>query len=83
MFYGTVVEFGRRPGQKMPPVSVIASWIQQKRGLSVAESMRAAWPIARAIGRRGIPGRFMFRNAAARGTSMVVEIFRRTLGGPV
>lgn len=83
LFYGLVVEMGRRPGRRMPPLAAIGQWAQRKLGLSADEAMKAAWPIARAIAIRGIPARFMFRNAAARGASMVEEIFRLTLGRPI
>lgn len=42
------VERGRRPG-KMPPVRALEPWAQRKLG-----DRRLAWPVARAIGRRGL-----------------------------
>ena len=74
LMYGVVVEFGRRPGQTPPPVAVIKRWAVL-HGLSEG----LAYPIARAIGRRGIPGRFMFRYAAQRGLGTVTGILRRAL----
>ena len=73
MQYGTVVEFGRRPGMKMPPVAIIERWAQL-HGMA-----GLGWPIARAIARRGIPGKHMFENAARKGKSTVEAIVRRHL----
>ncbi len=53
------IEAGRRPGAPMPPESAIAAWAGGRL------PRRAAWLIARAIGRRGIRGRFFMRAAAA------------------
>ncbi|HJR01841.1 MAG TPA: hypothetical protein VKA83_09430 [Methylomirabilota bacterium] len=60
------VELGRRPGAAMPPPGALVSWLVQKRSLSRDQAIRASFPLARAIGRRGIPGRFMFRQAFQR-----------------
>jgi len=54
--YAGVIEYGRRPGS-FPPVSVIEHWAQRRLGLSKKEARAAAFPIARAIARRGIPGK--------------------------
>lgn len=43
------VEYGRRAGAQMPPVSVISEWARRKLG-----NARLGWPIAKAIARRGI-----------------------------
>lgn len=49
--YARFVDKGRRPG-KMPPVSAIKSWVSEK-GIPI----EAAWPIAKHIGKYGIPAR--------------------------
>jgi hypothetical protein len=46
--YAVVVHEGRRAGARMPPVDVIRAWAQ-RHGIDPG----AAFPIARAIGRRG------------------------------
>ena len=48
--YGEFVDEGRKPG-KQPPVSAIAKWCQVK-GIPTS----AAFPIAKAIGKKGIKG---------------------------
>lgn len=63
--YATVVEMGRRPGQRQPPVRAIADWAKYKLGLGANEATRAAYPIARAIGARGTKGKYMFRDGLA------------------
>lgn len=58
--YAQVVEDGRRPGGKMPPIDVIAGWAARHN-----IPVEAAFPIARAIQRRGIRGRPYLRPALA------------------
>lgn len=53
------VEYGRRSGSALPPVSAIKAWAQRH---GIDESL--AYPIARAIARRGIKGRFFMKRAA-------------------
>jgi hypothetical protein len=54
------VEFGRHPGTPMPPTAALRTWAASK-GLS-----EFVYPIARAISRRGIKGRFFLRKAVAK-----------------
>lgn len=51
--YSSIIEYGRRPG-KFPPLAVIRDWAQRRLGLSAEEAKRAAFPIARAIAKRGL-----------------------------
>lgn len=55
--YMAVIERGRGAGKRPPPIAVIASWAQRRLGLPYKEARRAAWPIAMAIGRRGLYAR--------------------------
>jgi len=53
--YAEPIEYGRRPGS-MPPVAAIAEWVLSKPSFGVSdekEALRIAYPIARAIARRG------------------------------
>jgi len=61
--YAGVIEHGRRPGARMPPVQVIARWLQRARGLSRKEAEAAAFPVARAIAARGIAGKQVMTKA--------------------
>lgn len=71
--YASVQEWGRKPGGKMPPVTVIADWARRK-GITVS-----AFVIARSIARKGTKGKFMFRDAARKGQTQVVRIMARQL----
>lgn len=54
--YYHVMERGRRPGGRLPPLDAISRWAAVK-GISQS----AVFPIARSIARRGIKGRFFMR----------------------
>jgi hypothetical protein len=65
--YADVIEFGRRPGAKMPPVSAIEKWLKLKpiklrnrqgEFIKSTESAikSAAYAIAKSIGEKGIQG---------------------------
>lgn len=48
------VEFGRRPGQRPPPVNALLDWVGLRFGISDPKRQRnLAFRIARAIGKRG------------------------------
>ena len=51
--YARYVELGRKPGSRPPPPRALHGWLS-RHGIPV----RAAYVVARAIGRRGIKGRF-------------------------
>jgi hypothetical protein len=59
--YAAVMEQGRRPGAKMPPPAALAGWARRHGFQTDPGSL---FVLARAIGRRGIAGRFYFRRAA-------------------
>ena len=61
--YGPVVEEGRRPGS-VPPPEALRPWVERKLGVPSSESKGVAFLIARAIGRRGTPGRRVFERSA-------------------
>lgn len=54
------IEVGRKPGSRLPPVSVMARWAAE-RGI-VADP----FVLARAVARRGIKGRYFMRGARSR-----------------
>lgn len=59
--YAGVIEDGRRVG-KFPPITPIQDWAQRRLGLSREEARKAAFPIARAIARRGLLARKVLTN---------------------
>lgn len=71
--YGLPVENGRKAG-KMPPVNAIRVWAIRKMGLSDAEADSAAYLIARAIGKRGTKGAFMFRDGFAESKPIIIRL---------
>lgn len=64
MPYAGVIEYGRRAGAQMPPRAAIEAWARRKLGLTAKEAKAAAWPIARAIAKKGIAGRYVLTGAA-------------------
>jgi|DEB0MinimDraft_10_1074344.scaffolds.fasta_scaffold12310_5 hypothetical protein len=53
--YGVYVDAGRRPGDKMPPVQAIESWISQRRiKTGTFTQTQLAWAIAKSIAKKGI-----------------------------
>lgn len=61
--YAGVIEGGRRPGSRFPPMKLVARWAQRRLGLSEKEAARAAYPIAKAIAKRGLKGRKVMLNS--------------------
>ena len=59
--YASVIEEGRRAGAKQPPVEAIADWMGRK---GISGERGVAFVIARSIGRKGTPGKFVFKRAA-------------------
>jgi len=51
--YAEVIEYGRKPGSKMPPLEPIALWAQRKLGLDFHEAQEIAFGIARNIAKFG------------------------------
>lgn len=56
--YAEVMELGRRAGAKPPPQQALVGWMS-RHGMDP----KLAFVLARAIGRRGIKGRFYFKAA--------------------
>lgn len=71
--YADIIRKGRRAGSRMPPLKVIAKFAQRKLGLSAKEAKRAAYPIARAIARRGLRARHVPDNVEPQIIEAVLE----------
>jgi hypothetical protein len=56
--YAVPVEYGRGRNKRMPPPSALHGWLRRH-----GKPASAAFVVARAIGRRGIKGRFFMRAA--------------------
>lgn len=81
--YAPIIEEGRRPGARMPPPAVIERWAKRKLALSPDEAAAAAFPIARAIAARGIPGKHLLREARPVLVQVVTDEARRELEAAV
>jgi len=86
--HAAIIEEGRRPGARMPPVAVIAAWVRRKRlvegsGAARARGERqAAFLIARAIKVRGLPARHVLALASRKLDSIVrAELGKARPGG--
>jgi hypothetical protein len=75
MMYSMVIEYGGKWMSKMPPVSVIADWVQRNIGIStIEEAEMFAWAIAKNFVKRSKSGkygqRFMFSKHRGRVLTM-------------
>lgn len=71
--YGQVIELGRRPGQRMPPVAPIARWAVAKLGVESQDAESVAYLIARKIAIKGFPGKFMARDTLKELESWIIR----------
>lgn len=60
--YPAVMEFGRRPGAKMPPPDALIPWVTRVLKVKKSEAPAVAWIVARSIGKKGIKGRRFLRD---------------------
>lgn len=73
--HASIIERGRRPGQRPPPSDTMIGWVHRKgltkkaglRGKAAKQAERGmAFVIARAIGRRGLKARWVLKRAMER-----------------
>ncbi len=80
--YAGYVEFGRRPGGAMPPWregSPLYRWVVRNLESRDGDFESTAFLVARAIARRGIPGRRMFARALEENQSRIDRRIRELL----
>jgi hypothetical protein len=70
--YAAVIEHGRRPGGRMPPVKALVPWVRRKLGVGDAEAQSVAFLVARKIARDGTPG----KQILSRAEDALVELVR-------
>jgi hypothetical protein len=93
--YAGVVEYGRRPSGRMPPLGPLELWFQRKFRLRGAAARKAAYGLAINLMRRTIPGKHIITDPSFKQTlettlrGEVVKELRRMLtsgtigrGGP-
>jgi hypothetical protein len=73
--YARTRNYGRRPGATPPPTAPIAAWLASKGG-----DPKRAYVVARAIGRRGIPGDFFITGTFKKSEGQVRAIYRKVPG---
>lgn len=73
--YPVVMEFGRRPGAKMPPPQALERWVHLQMGVPTEDAPGVAYVVARSIGRKGIKGRFFMRRAYEENKNRVMAFF--------
>lgn len=59
--YSGIIEEGRRPGARQPPVKAIEPWVRRRLGVSGDEVRSVAFAVARAIGIKGTKGKFILK----------------------
>lgn len=52
--YSSIVEYGRRPGARRPPIPPIEQWLRRRLQMSEEDAASLAPLVAAAIGRRGL-----------------------------
>lgn len=81
--YAAVIEHGRRPGARRPPVKALIAWCKRKAKADDPAAM--AYLLARAIGRRGIKSRNVMSGALPQITrrfeAEVMRVLARRFGG--
>ena len=89
--YGIVIEKGRKPGSRMPPVAAIKFWLFRKKIVTdLSELESAAWAVAKHIAKEGFSpkgdvgptGRKMFKEgleASEPGVKMIFDDHIRRL----
>jgi len=84
--YAAVIEHGRRPGSKQPPLAPIAEWLEQKlrgkvknRKKRLAQARSLAFVVARAIGRRGLPAHRVMARTRRKLNPLVQRAVREVL----
>jgi len=75
--YFANIEYGRRPGARMPPEDPITRW-GRYRGILEASAIFA---VRRAIGRRGIKGKFVMKQAVGLSISRIRSYWTTAFSG--
>jgi hypothetical protein len=77
--YALPIEEGRRPGQKMPPPAALRTWVEKFLNVPEEYSAGVAFVVARSIGKKGFPGKHMFRDGI-KATMPHMEFASKELG---
>lgn len=77
--YPAVMEFGRRPGAKMPPPSALHRWVKLVMKVPDKDVPGVAFIVARAIGKKGIEGKRFMEQGLQQSVSAIQAAFGRAL----
>lgn len=78
--YSGVVEEGRRPGARMPPLEPIARWAQRKFRIPYRRARGLSFAIARKIAREGIPPKHVLTDVIPRISSYIRDEVTHEVG---
>lgn len=74
--YFIIIEEGRRPGARQPPSNALEGWVRRRLRIVDPRQIRAAaYLIARAIGRRGIPAKRPLGQSAEENAAFIKQMF--------
>ena len=76
--YPLVIEYGRKAG-KMPPPKALERWVHLVLKVPTDKAKGVAFLVARAIGKRGIKGKFLLTKAYDKSFSKVIANFNKAL----
>lgn len=77
--YPAVMEFGRKPGAKMPPPSALERWVHLVLKVPTERARGVAFVVARAIGRRGIKGKKFMQKGFEQSKPKMLIYFEQAL----
>ena len=79
--YAGVMESGRRPGAKFPPVQAMLFWVKTRLGIEDEKLAKSvAFLVGRKIAKKGIAGHFMFKRALGTLQTELRGIFEASVG---
>lgn len=81
--YAPVMEYGRKPGSKMPPVDALAIWAIRVLGVSRDESQSVGWALAKSIAKHGIEGKHMFEEGLEVSRAPIQTLFDNAIARAV
>lgn len=77
--YPQVMEYGREPGKKFPPVESLLRWVHLKIRPGLAQEERTAFLIARKIARVGIKGKKFMEQGFEKSQERVLGYFNQAM----
>lgn len=79
--YVPVIEYGRKPGGKFPPVDAIRLWVKRKLGVPEKEIDSVAFLVGRHIAKYGTEGVHMFKEGFEAAEPHIINLFNNAVRG--